>query len=79
MKKEKEKTMKNFFKYTSYILVLIGALNWGLYGAFNFDLIAFLFGEMTLISRILYIIVGVSAIISMITAYICYNEHRDEY
>ncbi len=43
-------------------LVVIGGLNWGLVGAFNFDLVATIFGEMSLISRIVYIVVGLSAV-----------------
>ena len=66
--------MLNLLKYGSYLLVLIGALNWGLVGFFNFDLVAFLFGDMTLISRIIYCTVGVSALISLITMYIAYRE-----
>lgn len=67
--------MYKFLKYLSYILVLIGALNWGLVGAFNIDLVSMIFGEMTLATRIVYIIVGLSAIISAITAYICCREN----
>lgn len=63
--------MLNFFKYTAYILVLIGALNWGLIGFFQFDLVAFLFGEMTWLSRCVYGLVGISAIISALTAHAC--------
>jgi len=44
------------------ILVIVGGLNWGLVGAFDFDLVAALFGEMSVLSRIVYILVGVSAI-----------------
>jgi len=43
------------------ILVIIGALNWGLVGAFRFDLIYKIFGAGT-VSRIVYIIVGLAAI-----------------
>ena len=53
----------NILKWISYSLVLIGALNWGLIGAFNFDLVAFLFGEMTILTRMIYTFVGASAII----------------
>ena len=42
----------------SLALVIIGALNWLLIGVFRFDLVAFLFGNMTLLSRIVYILVG---------------------
>ena len=37
-------------KWVVYSLVIIGALNWGLIGAFNFDLVSFFFGEMTFYS-----------------------------
>ena len=56
-------------KIMSYILVIIGALNWGLVGLFNIDLVALIFGEMTILARIVYILVGISAIISLITSY----------
>ena len=43
----------------SLLLVIIGAINWGLVGLFQFDLIAFLFGgQAALVSRVLYTIVG---------------------
>jgi hypothetical protein len=44
------------------ILLVVGGLNWGLVGLFNFDLVATLFGNMSAISRIVYILVGISAI-----------------
>lgn len=53
-------------KIIAYILVIIGAINWGLVGFFGFDLVASLFGEMSTISRIIYGVVGVSAIILLI-------------
>lgn len=46
-------------------LVIIGALNWLLIGLFKFDLVATLFGSMSLFSRIIYTLVGVSGIISV--------------
>lgn len=56
-------------KIISYILVLVGAINWGLVGLFNIDLVALLFGEMTAASRVVYALVGIAAIISLITSY----------
>lgn len=47
----------------SLVLVLVGALNWGLVGMFNFDLVATLFGEMSMLSRIVYSLVGLSALL----------------
>lgn len=55
-----------FLKVTSYVLVLIGAVNWGLIGAFDFNLVTYLFGDMTKISRIIYLLVGLSAILCVI-------------
>ena len=46
------------FDYTALIVTIIGAINWGLIGFFRFDLVAFLFGDMTLLSRIVYAVVG---------------------
>jgi hypothetical protein len=44
--------------YTALTIAIIGAVNWGLIGFFRFDLVAFLFGNMTLLSRIVYAVVG---------------------
>ena len=40
-------------------LTIIGAVNWGLIGFFSFDLVAWLFGNMTWLSRIIYGLVGI--------------------
>ena len=53
------------FDYFVLILVIIGAINWGLIGFFKFDLVAFLFGDMTWISRIVYAIVGLCGLYSI--------------
>ncbi len=45
--------------YTALIIVIIGAINWGLIGFLGFDLVAFLFGSMSLVSRIVYALVGI--------------------
>lgn len=44
------------------VLTIVGALNWGLVGLFRFDLVATLFGDMSLLSRLVYILVGVAGI-----------------
>jgi len=44
------------------ILLVIGGLNWGLVGIFRFDLVAAIFGDMGVITRIIYILVAISAI-----------------
>lgn len=43
---------------TALAIAIIGAVNWGLIGLFKFDLVRFLFGDMSLLSRIVYIVVG---------------------
>ena len=44
------------------LLVIIGAINWGLIGFFNFNLVGMIFGDMTVISRIIYALVGISGL-----------------
>lgn len=56
--------MKTLY-YIALTLVIIGALNWLLIGLFNFDLVAMLFGEMSVFSRIIYVLVGISGLISI--------------
>ena len=43
-------------------LVIIGSINWGLIGIFNFNLVDTIFGAMSIISRIIYILVGISGL-----------------
>ena len=47
-----------WFDNTALTLVIIGAINWLLVGVFRFDLVAFLFGNLTWFSRIVYTLVG---------------------
>ena len=44
------------------VLIIIGALNWGLIALFSFDLVAWLFGNMTMLSRIVYGLVGLAGL-----------------
>ena len=53
-------------------LTIIGAVNWGLIGFFSFDLVAFIFGNMSWISRIIYALVGLSGLY-LITFYMYVN------
>ncbi|MFA6250460.1 MAG: DUF378 domain-containing protein [Candidatus Shapirobacteria bacterium] len=45
-----------------YILLIVGGLNWGLVGLFDFDLVVTLFGAGSAISRIVYVLVGISGV-----------------
>lgn len=51
-----------FWRNLALVLTIIGGVNWGLVGAFDFDLVAFLFGPFSVLSRITYILVGLSAL-----------------
>ncbi|WP_461206530.1 DUF378 domain-containing protein [Clostridium sp. DL1XJH146] len=50
---------------TALILVIIGAVNWGLIGFFRFDLVAALFGDLTAFSRVVYALVGIAGLYSI--------------
>lgn len=55
-------------KIIALILIIVGALNWGLIGLFDFDLVATLFGGSdALLSKIVYILVGIGGIVSIKT------------
>ncbi len=58
----------NGLDWLALVLVIVGALNWGLVGAFGFDLVATLFGDMTMLSRIVYGLVGLSSIYMLVVA-----------
>jgi uncharacterized membrane protein YuzA (DUF378 family) len=48
---------------TALVLVIVGAVNWGLVGLFNFDLVAFLFGgSLSILSRIIYTVIALAGI-----------------
>ena len=57
---------RNWLDIVALILIIIGAINWGLIGFFRFDLIASLFAQLSAISRIIYAIVGIAGIYSLI-------------
>jgi len=48
--------------WIAYLLVVIGGLNWGLIGFFSYDLVAAIFGDMSSVSRVIYALVGLSAL-----------------
>jgi hypothetical protein len=52
----------NVFDWIAFVLVIVGGLNWALVGFFGFDLVAYLLGNLTLLSRIVYVLVGLSAL-----------------
>ncbi|MBD3282641.1 MAG: DUF378 domain-containing protein [Candidatus Portnoybacteria bacterium] len=48
--------------WIAIILLIIGGVNWGLVGLFSFDLVATIFGDMSTIARVIYVVVGLSGL-----------------
>ncbi len=61
---ERSKEMETIQK-TALVFTIIGAINWGLIGLFEFDLVATLFGDMSMLSRIIYVIVAICGLINI--------------
>jgi uncharacterized membrane protein YuzA (DUF378 family) len=57
---------KHFLNWIALLLLVIGGLNWGLVGLFDYNVVTVLFGSMTMISRIIYVVVGVAALYAVI-------------
>lgn len=55
-------------------LVWVGAINWGLVGAFQFNLVDRLFGSVSWLERLIYILVGVSALAMLTVCKCCCGE-----
>ena len=51
-----------WFDYTALTIIIIGAINWGLIGFFDFNLVNFLFGDLTWLSRVIYAAVGIAGL-----------------
>ncbi|PIT94371.1 DUF378 domain-containing protein [Candidatus Falkowbacteria bacterium CG10_big_fil_rev_8_21_14_0_10_39_9] len=58
----------NTFDWIALILVIVGGLNWALVGLLNFDLVATIFGAMSMLARIVYTLVGLAAIYLLVSA-----------
>ncbi len=53
---------KSILYWIAFVLLVVGGLNWGLVGLFNFDIIATLFGSIPIVAQILYVLVGLAAV-----------------
>src|SRR5262245_37354498 len=62
--------------WVAIVLTVIGALNWGLVGLFNFDLVATIFGHLSAISRVLYVIIGLAGLYLIVDAARLRETHR---
>jgi uncharacterized protein len=58
----------NALDWLSLILVVVGGLNWGLIAVFDFNLIATLFGPLTLTTRVIYLAVGLAALYTIVAS-----------
>ncbi len=56
------------------LLTIIGAIVWGLIGIFDFNLVATIFGDGTLLSRIIYSLVGIAGLINI---YLLFTDIKD--
>lgn len=54
--------------WVALILVIVGGLNWGLVGLMDFNLVSAIFGDMSGVSKIIYALVGLSAVYLLLTA-----------
>ena len=57
---------RNWLDIVCLILIIIGAINWGLIGFFNFDLVSVIFVNMSMITRIIFAVVGIAGIYSLV-------------
>lgn len=57
----------NKFDYVAWVLIVIGGLNWGLVGVFEFNLVDALFGEGSGLAKTVYILVGLAALYSLLS------------
>lgn len=62
------KSSLSFVDWVAFILVVVGALNWGLVGFFQFNLVAAILGDMTFLARAVYGLVGIAAVYMAIFA-----------
>lgn len=51
----------------SFVLVVVGAINWGLVGLFNFNLVELVFGQVPWLERLVYVLVGVGGVVLIAT------------
>ena len=72
--KEKGGFFMNIVQKAALVLTVIGALNWGLIGLFNFDLVASIFGSMTIVTRTIYTLVGIAGLINVMLFFVNLDE-----
>jgi uncharacterized membrane protein YuzA (DUF378 family) len=66
-----------YLNKVAYILVIVGALNWGAVGLFQMDIVEKVLGDMTMSSRLIYVLIGISAVVFLITKTCKCNHCKD--
>jgi uncharacterized membrane protein YuzA (DUF378 family) len=61
--------MKGILYQISLVLTIIGGLNWGLVGLFDFDLVAAIFGAASVVSKVVYVLIGLGALYMIYAAF----------
>jgi len=67
----------NAMDWIAFVLVVVGGLNWGLVGFFNFDLVAAIFGDMSAVSRVVYALVGLAALYMLFWKFSMSDDKRE--
>lgn len=59
--------MMHVLRMIAYALVITGAIVWGIVGFLGYNIVSAIFGDMTILSRIVYSLVGISAVVLLVT------------
>lgn len=65
------------FQKVLLCLTIIGGINWGLIGLFNFNLVTFLFQEGSVVTRIIYVVIALASLGSIVTLFTCHTHHME--
>ncbi len=64
----------NIVQKSCLFFTIVGAVNWGLIGLFNFDLVATIFGPMSIAARVIYTIVGIAGLVNIMLFFVDLDE-----
>ncbi len=67
----------NVLEKIALVFTIIGGINWGLVGIFDFNLVEAIFGVGSVVTRIIYIVVAVSALINILLLFMPLDENRE--
>lgn len=66
----------NMFDWLVYVLVVVGAINWGLIGAFDFNFVVKVFGSWPMVVQIVYVVVGLAGLYKVYEGVKCFKEEK---